>query len=159
RALAARAHAGGGRVALDLGQASGDLWRLDELDDLREALDLLIGNAHEVELLLGAPYELARDGLRSAYEGPVVVKRGRDGATLDLDAHTPPADVPAARVNAVNPVGAGDAFDAGLLAAWCSGRTLLDAVRFACAVGAASVASPEGPQGVTRRAVDELLQE
>jgi sugar/nucleoside kinase (ribokinase family) len=66
----------------------------------------------------------------------VVVKRGADGAV----AHTGDGEVRARppAVQAVDTTGAGDAFDAGFLAARAHGLELADALALACACGALS---------------------
>src|SRR6185503_2834354 len=69
-----------------------------------------------------------------------VVKRGAAGAVwahggvLLASAPTEPADV-------VDPTGAGDAFAAGLLAAWLRGAAPADALRAGARLGAAAVAT------------------
>lgn len=61
-------------------------------------------------------------------------------------------------VTAANPVGAGDAFDAGFIAAMVEGRGLADALRWGNAVAALRVGIPVGSSGLPgRREVEELL--
>ncbi|OJX75314.1 MULTISPECIES: ribokinase [unclassified Leifsonia] len=71
----------------------------------------------------------------------VAVTYGGDGAAL-YERGTEVARVPAVRVRPVNTVGAGDAFCAALTIALTSGATDEEALRAACAVGAAAVAHP-----------------
>jgi sugar/nucleoside kinase (ribokinase family) len=60
-----------------------------------------------------------------------VVTNGRDGAVA-IDSQTgEEASVPALRVNAIDPTGAGDVFDAGMLVGSLAGWPLLDRMNFA----------------------------
>jgi sugar/nucleoside kinase (ribokinase family) len=72
----------------------------------------------------------------------VVVKRGAQGAAArwqggDTEYPGIPADV-------VDPTGAGDAFDAGFLAARLAGGTVEEALALACACGALSTRAAGG---------------
>jgi ribokinase len=107
------------------------------LDWVRDA-DLLLCNADEAAVLAGAgsPGEQARTLTRAARN--VVVKSGGDGSVwcgrdgvLRLSA--------AARVPMIDPTGAGDAFAAGLLIAWCSGAEPEEALKAGAVLGAAAV--------------------
>ena len=66
--------------------------------------------------------------------------------------------IPAYRVNAIDTTGAGDAFNGGLIVALAEGKDLMDAARFANAVGALSVqrigTTPSMP---TRGEIDAFL--
>jgi 2-dehydro-3-deoxygluconokinase len=106
-------------------------------------------------VLVGGDGEAA--ARRAGALGPteVVVKRGALGAAvLDPDGtwHVMPAP---ARIE-IDPVGAGDAFNAGYLAARLAGASCLDALRAGCDAGATAagtfgdVSSP----AATRRAID-----
>ncbi len=92
-------------------------------------IDLLLANADEAKVL---PAELA-EHVRFA-----VIKRGADGAVW-----TPPhIEVPAEAATVVDVTGAGDAFAAGLLAAWCAGAEPGDALRAGTRLGARAVGTP-----------------
>ncbi len=63
------------------------------------------------------------------------------------------------RVKAVDSTGAGDAFNGALAVALLSGKTLREAVRYACAAGALSVTRPGAqPSMPTRAAVNFFLR-
>jgi len=107
-------------------------------DRLRGA-DLLLANLDEARVLAGDPTADARTAARAltALAVRVVVKLGADGAVFaDQDGTLP---VPAEPVTAVDPTGAGDAFAAGLLAAWLSGAAPAEAVRAGNELGARAV--------------------
>ena len=69
---------------------------------------------------------------------PIIVKLGAAGSCvvgggIEIRAAAPP-------VRAVDSTGAGDAFDAGFLAAWLEGRAVRDCVALGIACGALSTA-------------------
>ncbi|MEI5676380.1 PfkB family carbohydrate kinase [Nocardioides sp. CCNWLW216] len=122
--------------------------------------DPLVVNESEAADLCGessAAAVLARTGARS-----VVVTLGAAGAQL-ADA-TGSRQVPAPRVDAVDTTGAGDAFNAGFLAAWLGGSSLERALAEGIACGTLSVQSVGGagheldPRQVAAVA-DQLLEE
>ncbi|HVT59372.1 MAG TPA: ribokinase [Thermoanaerobaculia bacterium] len=102
--------------------------------------DVLIPNQIEAEALSGLSISTAEDALRAAARlramGPetVVVTLGEEGAVVSA----PGIErlIPAYPVAAVDTTGAGDAFCAGLVDAFCRGAGWPDAVDFACACGA-----------------------
>ncbi|SEQ43754.1 2-dehydro-3-deoxygluconokinase [Lentzea xinjiangensis] len=89
------------------------------LRELADMADIVLAGSDEAELVWGTGDPRR---LRELLPGPVslVVKQGADGATLleDGEAHFEPA----LRVEVVEPVGAGDAFAAGFLAATLAGQ-------------------------------------
>jgi sugar/nucleoside kinase (ribokinase family) len=93
-------------------------------------VDLLLPNADELAAL-GGP-----DALRDVV-GAVAVTDGPRGASWIDGAGRWAA--PAPEVTVVDPTGAGDAFDAGLLVAWLGGAGPADALSAGCAAGAAAV--------------------
>ena len=88
----------------------------------------------------------------------VIIKMGRRGAFV-ASADGMRTMVPSFKVPVVDSTAAGDAFNGGLATGLIRGMTLLDAVRFAAAVGAVSVtragAQPAMP---TAREVNRLLK-
>jgi len=88
----------------------------------------------------------------------VVAKLGERGAMLH-DGTGPGVDVPAIRVpHVVDPIGAGDAFCAGFLAARLEGLDARASVRWAVACGAAAVSVEGDMDGMPDRAtLDRLL--
>lgn len=97
--------------------------------------DLLLANADEAAVLAAGvpPRELVRVA--------TVVKRGPDGARwTGVDGTS--IEQPALPAEAVDPTGAGDAFAAGLLAAWVSGATPAEALQAGARLGALAVRQP-----------------
>ena len=155
--LAARG--AGARAVLDIGQGGPGALDFDEITAIASAMDLLIGSRAEFAAALGCEYAERRDGLRERFSGPVVVKQGAGGSLLDPGPGRELRHVPGFAVQAINPIGAGDAFAGGLLSAWLAGADLEPACRRGNAAGAVSVRSAGGPQDVTKAAVDRLERE
>ncbi|TDP92046.1 carbohydrate kinase family protein [Labedaea rhizosphaerae] len=108
-----------------------------ELLDLVGGVDLLLPNADELAALTGSPDpESARDLLDVV--GSVVVTAGHAGATwVDrIGMHT----APAVEVTSVDTTGAGDAFNAGLIAALINDAP--DPLTHAIATAATAVTQP-----------------
>ena len=99
-------------------------------DELRDRCDLVIVNETEAEQM---------PELTSAKI--LVITYGSEGASL-LRQGQLVASVPSPKVEVVNTVGAGDAFCAALVLALISGESDEEALRLACAVGAAAVTDP-----------------
>lgn len=171
-ALSADASAASDR-AIDLARSAGATVSLDlnlrrRLWSDEVAAPVLRALAGRVDVLLGSPDELAVvTGLRhdddpaalarAAVElGPslVVAKLGADGA-LALDREM--TDLPVTRSGiplpvVVDPVGAGDAFCAGFIAARLDGTDLAEALEIANACGASAAAALGDQTGLPDRA-------
>jgi len=116
------------------------------LDWVRGA-DLLFANLDEARVLTGrsaapADQAAALAGALAEVAGAAVVKRGADGAVWARG--TDVISVPAEPAVAVDPTGAGDAFAAGLLAAWLAGEAPLEALRAGARLGALAVGTVGG---------------
>lgn len=134
--------------------------------ELLRAVDVLIVNETEAAGLLGLlevpsagrdeDWTARADQLRRLGPGTVVVTLGAAGAVAS-DAGGPLTE-PGFAVDAVDTVGAGDAFCAQLAVALGLGRPLAESVRRACAAGAVA-ATRSGAQNAlpTRADVDSLL--
>jgi 2-dehydro-3-deoxygluconokinase len=150
------AQAAGVPVSFDLNYRSA-LWPPGEAAavcrDLAARADIVFAGDDEAELLglEGDPPELAR-GLAGLGAGHAVVKLGERGAVAFVDgaAHT----VDPVPVQAVDPVGAGDAFVAGYLAETLAGRPVENRLATAAACGAFAVTVPGDWEGLPSR--DEL---
>lgn len=144
--------AAAGLAALATARAAGASTSLDpqftgELPDLGVRVDLLLPNTAELTALTGSPEPASAAGLLDV-AGAVVVTAGRAGASW-VD-RSGVRTVRAPSVDVVDATGAGDAFDAGLLAAWLAGAAPEEALRAGCAAGAAAVSRRGGRPGRPR---------
>ncbi|GAA3908234.1 ribokinase [Amorphoplanes auranticolor] len=106
--------------------------------DLLCGIDLLLCNADEAAVLGGTGPAEEQAAALTAVAVNVVVKRGGDGAVwASRDGVL--RSVAGVRVPPLDPTGAGDAFAAGLLTAWCSGADPAAALTAGAALGAAAV--------------------
>ncbi|PZF87255.1 carbohydrate kinase family protein [Micromonospora deserti] len=101
-------------------------------------VDLLLVNADEATVLAGGLDPAAQGRALSAAARRVVVKRGAAGAVW-VDREATVTVAPARRVAVVDVTGAGDAFAAGLLAAWLDGARPAAALGRAADLGALAV--------------------
>ena len=124
--------------------------------------DLITPNASEAASLVGFALETETDVFKAGREllskgvREVLIKRGALGVTWMNAAGT--RTLPALKVQAVDTVAAGDAFNGGLAAALAQGFSLEQALAWGLAAGALSVTKP-GAQGSlpSRTEVRELL--
>jgi ribokinase len=130
-------------------------------DDLLRLVDILTPNETEAAMLSGLPVttpeEAARDeGIGGA--GAVVVTLGAAGALLRRDGRT--VMVGAVRAGpVVDTTGAGDSFNGAIAVALSEGKTLEEALGFACAVAGLKVTRPGAGAGMPNRAeVDALMK-
>jgi ribokinase len=152
-ALLATARAAGATTALDLGPCVEPLAGLDELAPVLAEADVVLANAHELDVCTEGA---GADALLDAGAGSVVVKLGREGARL----HGPEEQsAPGFDVETASTVGAGDAFDAGYLFALDRGDSAADALRFANAAAALTLRRGQGALGSPRvEEVERLYQ-
>lgn len=121
------------------------------LNDVR-GVDLLLPNTPELHALTGSERpESARELLDTV--GAVAVTRGALGATW-MDSNGLVSE-PAAPARCVDSTGAGDAFDAGVIAAWLDGATPAEVRKAGVLFGARAVqlvgAQPVSPAEATSR--------
>ena len=142
----ATARQGGALTALDIGPAIGRPAQLDELAPFLPVIDYCLANRHELAVCTDER-EIDRGAQRLLAAGAacVIVKQGADGALIYQPGQR--AHVPAFRVEVHSTVGAGDAFNAGLLYARQQGDPLEEAVRFGNAVAALVISSGAGILG------------
>ena len=111
--------------------------------ELYPLIDLLTPNASEAGALVGFPVVTEQDAERAAQElrsrgvAEVLIKRGGQGV-LWVGAG-PVQSMPAYRVEAVDTVAAGDAFNGGLAAALADRLPLAEAIRWGLATSALAV--------------------
>jgi ribokinase len=106
--------------------------------DLVRGTDLLLCNADEAAVLAGAGTAEEQAAALTDVARQVVVKRGEAGAVW-ASAGPVLRSIGGVRVPAIDPTGAGDAFAAGLLNAWCAGAEPAAALAAGAALGAAAV--------------------
>ncbi|AYG03637.1 sugar kinase [Gryllotalpicola protaetiae] len=130
--------------------AASDLYR-----ELLPAADLVFAGVDEARLAIAdwpgrtalGPDELAV--ALAAHGATAVVKLGEQGAVACAGGEL--VGVPAVPVEAIDTVGAGDAFVAGFLAEWVAGRGLIDCLATATAAGARACLVPGDWEGAPRR--------
>lgn len=112
--------------------------------ELAAGADILFAGDDEARIALDYDAEVGPEALVDALSalGPseVVVKLGRRGATARIDGEL--IEVPAVPVQAVDTVGAGDAFVAGYLASRLLGRSVHERLSTAAVTGAFAVTVP-----------------
>jgi ribokinase len=119
--------------------------------ELLDLVDLLVVNEVEARAISGTGREDPA-ALLSAVPRAVLTM-GVDGAWYG-DRDGTAVGVPAFSVDVVDSTGAGDAFTGALAVAWAEGRDLVEAVRWACAAGAACARQVGASASLPRR--DEI---
>lgn len=154
-----RANRAGATTLLDIGPAIDDPPTLDELVPLLSDVGYLLANAYELRRCTDqSTLETAAEEILQAGAHTVIVKRGADGAVCFRPNQSPEA-VPGFEVKVDTTVGAGDAFNAGLLYRLKDNPSVPQAVRFANATAAEVVSSTKGILGAPEvQAVEQLLQ-
>jgi sugar/nucleoside kinase (ribokinase family) len=136
---AARAH--GARTSLDTNWDPAGRWGGAGLRAVLAETDLLLPNEEEARMLSGQPSATAAIAALTAAGPAVVVKLGPRGALVGPDLVEPPAGLVAGLADAT---GAGDCFNAGLIAGLLHGLDLAAATRLGCAAGSASTRAAGG---------------
>lgn len=139
-ALLGTARAAGASTSLDTNDDPAGTWR--GLDEVLPLTDVLLPNESEALAITGAG-EVCQAVRELAAKGTLpVVKRGERGALAFADGEL--VEVPARPATVVDAVGAGDSFNAGLLAALLRGRPLRDSMTVAVACGTLSTRAAGG---------------
>jgi ribokinase len=131
--------------------------------ELLARADVLAPNEIEAETLTGTPIESVEDAMRTAAMlrdahgcGAIVTLGPRGAAVADASSTV---HIPAHDVDAIDTVGAGDAFCAALAVALAEGASLVDAAYFANAAGAlATTRAGAEPSMPYRPQVEALLK-
>ena len=133
-------------------------------DDLLRLVDILTPNETEAAMLSGLPVttpeeaERAADALIARGAGAVVVTMGAAGALLRQKGRT--VTVEAVRAGpVVDTTGAGDSFNGAIAVALSEGRTLEEAIGFACAVAGLKVTRAGAGAAMPKRAEVEALMD
>ena len=132
--LLAKARRGGATTSLDTNFDPAQRWSSQSLEAALRMTDLLFPNHTEAAALSGRDDpEQAGRRLASRYGLAVAVKWGSAGAVLAYGGEVLWARAPA--VSVVDTTGAGDAFNAGFLAAWLERRDWATCLRTGVAAG------------------------
>ena len=135
-------------TSLDTGWDSDELWLSDDLRAVLAHTNCLFPNELEFQALTGTS-DLGQGSavLRAHGVETVVLKRGVKGAmAFNSDGMTEHSGF---SVQPIDHTGAGDAFNAGYLAALLDGRTVAERLAYGNACGALTVAAIGGTGGVT----------
>jgi len=136
-----RAHNAGCTVSMDLGWTEfGD--KKNDLLRLLERIDIFFPNINEARSLCGDhPVRELAQTLNGIVQGIVIVKMGEEGACCYCQDEFCESCF---KVNAIDSVGAGDAFVAGFLREYTRGSAISDCLTCGCACGAIAVTSKGG---------------
>ena len=150
----AQAREAGTRILLDVVQVD-DADAMERLHRFLPYTDVFLPNNDEAALLTGLedPWEQA-EAFRAAGAGTVVITEGQRGAHLMNDQLK--LRVGAYDTDYQGGTGAGDAFDAGFIAALLESHDLPTCLRWGSALGASCVRSPSATSSVFTR--DEALR-
>ncbi len=142
--LLAEARAGGATTSLDTNWDPAGRWGGGQLREALAHTDLLLPNETEAQHLSGRPTLRAAVPVLTAMGPRVVVKLGARGALCadGSDFHRIVPKLPDHSV--VDATGAGDCFNAGLIAGLLRGLDMPSAARLGCAVGSASTRAAGG---------------
>jgi 2-dehydro-3-deoxygluconokinase len=140
------------RVSFDVNYRS-KLWGPEEarsfVEEILPSVDLLFVGDDEARALWGRDDEGLVRELAAAGPREVVLKLGKEGSLALVEGHL--ISQPAFPVEEVDPVGAGDAFDAGYLAGHLWNLAPEERLRVANAMGALSVATLGDYEGLPDR--------
>jgi 2-dehydro-3-deoxygluconokinase len=154
------ARASGATVSFDVNMRR-RLWRVEDAAPVLARLacraDIVLGDLDELEIAAGGSEPATR--LLDAGVSTVVTKAGAKGAS-SLDANGRMFDVPAiGSPHVIDPIGAGDAFCAGFIAARLEGADDETALRWGAACGAAVVSVHGDVDGLpTRVELERMLE-
>ncbi len=135
-------------TSLDTNDDPDDRWDIDPGEVLRD-VDILLPNEREVKKFAGIE-DLEEAIEKVARLVPVLaVKLGRLGATARRGAER--ITLPPFKVDAIDPVGAGDSFDAGFLHQYIRGASLETCVAYGNLAGGFSTTRPGGTEAFRDR--------
>jgi len=141
--LLRRLKAAGLTISLDTNDDPADQWQ-SGIDRVLPLVDVLLPNEREAIKITGASNLEQALGALSKLVPLVVVKLGSKGAMAIRGKER--VTSPAVPVQCVDPVGAGDSFDAGFLRAYVQGRELKECLASGNLAGALSVTRPGGTE-------------
>jgi sugar/nucleoside kinase (ribokinase family) len=136
------ARAAGATTSLDTNWDPSGRWRDERLSAVMSQADVLLPNEAEALALSGATSPDAAACALTATGSKLVMKLGERGALCAGQSLIQQVSLPA--VTPVDATGAGDCFNAGLIAGMLQGLTLPRAAALGCAAGALSTRAPGG---------------
>lgn len=130
-------------ISLDTNDDPANHWG-DGIDSVLPYVDVLMPNEREACKLGGA--ENFQDAVERLMESIplLVVKRGAQGATAYTKSEQ--VSVKAIAVEVIDPVGAGDSFNAGFLRQWTQGKPLAQCLAYGNLAAACSTTKPGGTE-------------
>jgi len=135
-------------TSLDTNDDPDDRWG-EPLQEVLPYVDVLLPNRREACKLAGCKnFEDAVSSLTSRVP-LLVIKLGAEGAMASTGGET--VTVPGVKVNVIDPVGAGDSFNAGFLHQWLRGADLRTCLTFANVIGAFSTSASGGTEAFRDR--------
>jgi 2-dehydro-3-deoxygluconokinase len=140
----------------------GKLWTWDQarpiMDELAAASDLVIGASRDARSLLGTSDEpdVLVHKLFARWDRPTVILTDGARGVSAYDGHDY-CHVPAFEVDIVDRIGAGDAFDAGLLHGLLAGHPLPEAIRYGNAAAAIKMTIADELALISLEEVEYLL--
>lgn len=144
--LAEEAKNAGAQVVLDHNRITSTATDQDKqvVRELALSADLYLPSADEFMQLWGVgSIEDGLQLLRQKTNGTVIVKNSEKGVVILIDDEM--VTVPAFPVTPIHTVGAGDSFDAGIVAALHKGKDLLSSIQFGCATAALKISKETLP--------------
>jgi sugar/nucleoside kinase (ribokinase family) len=130
-------------ISMDTNDDPADQWD-DGIHKVLPYVDVLMPNERETCRLAAA--EDFGDAVRTLLRNVplLIVKRGAEGATAYT--RTEQVSVKAIQVEVIDPVGAGDTFNAGFLHKWTQGKTVAECLAFGNLAAACSTTKPGGTE-------------
>jgi sugar/nucleoside kinase (ribokinase family) len=136
-------HASGGTTSLDPNWDPQEAWE-SGLAEALEATDVFLPNAEEAQRIARLADPVSAAGALARAAGLVAVKLGAEGALAAATDAKVIRVSPRFDIVPVDTVGAGDSFDAGLLAGVLRGESIERALVLGCACGALSTRAAGG---------------
>jgi len=138
-----RIKAAGLTISLDTNDDPDDAWQGGLMEALRY-VDVFLPNAREAQKITGAPHADSAIDQLSKIVPLVVMKMGEAGAVARRGHER--FESPGVKVDFIDPVGAGDSFDAGFLSQFVRGADLPTCLAWGNRAGAFSTTRPGGTE-------------
>ncbi len=130
------------RRALDPAQEIHHVWDAERFHKALGFTDMLFCNRNELATAMRYTGKDSPDELLGSYRGMQVIINTLGGQGARIYTKNETLDVPAAKVEVVDPTGAGDAFRAGFYAGLYRGKSWMECGALGCAAASFVVSSP-----------------